>query len=128
MADLELQTRKTGDLIGDLVRQAEVLLRAEVRLARIDLREAAKRAAERALRTAAAAVLMHAGVLLVAAALFLGLRTVLPDWGAALIAGALFICAGALLLRRSGTTETKEIHTWTSETASNEKPKPPASA
>ncbi len=128
MADGELQTRKTRDLIGDFVRQTVVLVRAEVRLARLDLRDAAKRAEERAVRTAAAAALMHTGVLLVAAALFLGLQTILPAWGAALVAGALFIGAGAVLLRRSGTTETKETETWTSETTSNGKPKPPASA
>lgn len=104
-----LATRRTRDLVADLVRQGIVLLRAEARLLRLDITDAAKRAETRAKLTGTAIAMMHTGVVLVAISMFLGLREVLPAWLGALCAGLVFLAGGLVVLARRDGTNRKTL-------------------
>jgi MFS family permease len=95
----ELRALPVGELVGRLTDQVSTLVRDEMQLARLELRDKAKRAGVGAgLLGAGAAAALLAGGALVAAAI-LALALVLPGWAAALvIGGAVALVAGLLAL------------------------------
>lgn len=95
----ELRGLPVGELVGRLTDQVSTLVRDEMQLARLELRDKAKRAGAGAgLLGAGAAAALLAGGALVAAAI-LALALVLPGWAAALIVGgAVALVAGLLAL------------------------------
>lgn len=95
----ELRGLPVGVLVGRLTDQVSTLVRDEMQLARLELRDKAKRAGAGAgLLGAGAAAALLAGGALVAAAI-LALALVLPGWAAALIiGGAVALVAGLLAL------------------------------
>ena len=82
--------RSTSELVKDLSRQASLLVRQEIQLARTEVAEKSKRAGVGAAALAAAAVagLLALGTL--TAFLVLALDDVMPAWTAALIVGVLW--------------------------------------
>lgn len=86
-----------GELVGEISREASLLVRKEVDLARAemkaDLRSEVKAAI--GLGVAAVAALMVLAMLLVAAAM--GLAYVLPAWGAALIVAGVMLALGVVI-------------------------------
>ena len=122
--------RSLGDLFAELSRETGVLVRKEVELATTELTAKAKVAGGHAATVAAGGALAHAGLLVLLAALVIGLSQLgVEPWLSALIVAVLTMAAGWLLaskgitnLRRTNlaptqTIETlKETSTWTNRT------------
>jgi uncharacterized membrane protein YqjE len=95
-----LRDRPLGDLVGELVRQGQGLLREEVRFAKAEIREEARRAARGGAAMGAGGAVAYAALLLLGIALVLIGDTFLPAWVAALAVTAIFgIVGGALLAK-----------------------------
>ncbi|MGQ4616042.1 phage holin family protein [Nocardia sp. R7R-8] len=90
-------TRSVSELVEDATAQLSRLIRDELQLARVEMREKGRRFGLGAgLAGVAALLAFYGGAALVAAAV-LGLTEVLPGWASALIvAGALLVIAAVL--------------------------------
>ncbi|WP_424187410.1 phage holin family protein [Actinokineospora sp. G85] len=87
----------TGELVGRLSEQVSRLVRDELELATIELKEKGKQAGVGAALGGSAGVVAWFGVAALVIAAIAGLALVLPAWAAALIvAGALFVLAAVL--------------------------------
>lgn len=91
----DLHQRPVGTLVSEILDQARTLVRAEVKLAKAELRDEAKKLGRGAGLAAGGAVLLAVGGLVLVAFLVLALAEVMPAWAAALIVSVLFIGAGA---------------------------------
>jgi uncharacterized membrane protein YqjE len=101
--------RSFSDVLQDIVGNIQQIIRAEVRLAQVEIKEKANRASKplSVLLTGAILGLYGLGFLLLAA--IYGLSLVLPAWAAALIVGVVMtIIAGGLVA--SGLTRLREIN------------------
>ncbi|GAA3565627.1 phage holin family protein [Amycolatopsis ultiminotia] len=88
--------QSASDLVSQLSDQGRRLIRDELRLAGFELRDKGKRMGLGAGMAGAAGLLALAGGAVLVAAAVLALALVLPGWAAALVvAGALFVIAGA---------------------------------
>ena len=119
-----------GELFAELTRETGVLVRKEVELATTEMTAKLKTAGTHAATLAAGGALAHAGLLILLAALVLGLAELgVPSWLSALIVAAGVIGVGYLLMNQgiskmrtirfepTQTMETlKENATWTSRT------------
>lgn len=122
--------RSLGELFAELSRETGVLVRKEVELATTEMTAKAKVAGGHVATVAAGGALVHAGLLVMLAAVVIGLAQLgLPAWLAAAIVAVLTMLVGYLLvnsglgqLRRTSlaptqTIETlKETSTWTNRT------------
>ncbi len=97
--DPRLEERPLGDLVGELVQDAQLLLREEVRLAKAEIREEAAKAGRAGAAFGAGGALLHAALLCLAATLVLVGATFLPAWLSALIVTALLAAVGWVALR-----------------------------
>lgn len=97
MANHELQDRSLGELVQQLSRQAQTLVRQELRLAQVELREKGKRAGIGAGMFGGAGLLaFYAGGVLIAAAVLL-LATAVAAWLAALIVGVVLLAVAGVV-------------------------------
>jgi uncharacterized membrane protein YqjE len=96
-ADTELRDRSTAELVKQLSQQAGVLVRQEIELGKIELREKAADAgvAIGAFAAAAVAGLLALGAL--TAFLILALDGVMPAWAAAVCVTAMWAVVAAVL-------------------------------
>ena len=122
--------RSLGELFAELSRETGVLVRKEVELATTEMTTKAKVAGGHAATVAAGGALVHAGLLVLLAALVIGLAQLgLEPWIAALLVAVLTMIVGFVLantgmrnLRRTSVTPTqtietlKETTTWTNRT------------
>jgi hypothetical protein len=129
MAD-RVDDRSLGELLAELSRETTVLVRKEVELATTEMSAKLKTAGTQAGVIAAGGALAHAGLLVLLAAIVVGLAEMgLSTWLAALIVAAVVMVGGYVLanqglstLRRTSftpvqTMETlKENVTWTTKT------------
>jgi hypothetical protein len=90
----ELRDRPLGELLRELVEDAQVLLREEVRLAKAEAKEEARKAAKGGAALGAGGAVLYAALLLLGATLILVGATFLPAWVAALIVTAIYAAAG----------------------------------
>jgi predicted phage tail protein len=89
-------TLSNRELWKTLLSDASELIKAEVTLAKSELRRDLKQEATMAAGLGAGALLAYAGIILLFVAGALGLATVMPGWAAALVvAGLLLAAAGA---------------------------------
>jgi VIT1/CCC1 family predicted Fe2+/Mn2+ transporter len=89
-----LRERPTGELLRDLVTEAQGLVREEVRIAKAEIREEARKATKGGAEMGAGGAVLYAAVLLLGATLVLVLATFLPAWAAALIVTAVYGAVG----------------------------------
>jgi hypothetical protein len=129
MAD-RTDDRSLGELLAELSRETSVLVRKEVELATTEMSAKLKTAGTHAAVIAAGGALAHAGLLVLLAALVIGLADLgVPAWLSALIVALAVMLAGYVLvnqgltkMRRTSLTpvqtmETlKENATWTTRT------------
>jgi hypothetical protein len=122
--------RSLGELFAELSRETTTLIRKEVELATTELSAKAKVAGTHSATVAAGGALAHAGLLVLLAALVIGLAGMgVPAWLAAMIIALLTMGIGYMLvtkgltnLRRTSiaprqTIETlKETTTWSNRT------------
>jgi hypothetical protein len=122
--------RTLGELFAELSRETGVLIRKEVELASVEMSARAKVAGAHAATIAAGGALAHAGLLVLLAAIVIGLAQIgIEPWLSALIVAILTLVIGSVLvsrgmanLRRTGVAPTqtietlKETKTWTTRT------------
>jgi drug/metabolite transporter (DMT)-like permease len=122
--------RSLGDLFSELSRETGVLIRKEVELATTEMSGKLKVAGTQAGIVAAGGALAHAGLLVLLAAIVIGLTQLgMPAWLAALIVAVAVIAGGYVLVNQGlskmrstsftpvQTMETlKENATWTTRT------------
>jgi drug/metabolite transporter (DMT)-like permease len=122
--------RSLGDLFAELSRETSVLVRKEVELATTELTAKARIAGAHVGTVAAGGALAHAGLLVLLAALVIGLTQLgMEAWLSALIVAVLTIGLGYLMvnkglssLRRTSVAPTqtieslKETTSWTNRT------------
>jgi hypothetical protein len=122
--------RSLGDLFAELSRETGVLIRQEVQLATTEMTAKARAAGRHAATVAAGGALAHAGLLVLLAAIVIGLAELgIPGWLSALIVAIVTMIAGVLLanagisnLRRTSVAPTQTIETlketasWTTRT------------
>lgn len=100
MAD-RLDNRSIGDLLAELSRETSQLVRKEVELASTEMTAKARRAGGHVGVVAAGGALAHAGLLVLLAALVLGLSEMgVTPWLSALIISLLTMGVGYLLVNR----------------------------
>jgi hypothetical protein len=92
--DARLDELPIGNLISELVQDGQTLLREEVRLAKAEVRDQAKKASRAGAAFGAGGALLHAALLCLAATLVLIGATFLAAWLSALIVTALFAGGG----------------------------------
>jgi len=107
--DGPLHDRPTGELLQELIGDGQKLLREEVALAKLEVRDEVKKAAATARDGAISGVLAHTAALCFCATLIAGLATLMPIWVAALLVTvALGGIAGYLFARAR--QEARAIH------------------
>jgi uncharacterized membrane protein len=106
---MPVDNRSSAEVVQDLVHNVQEILRSEVRLAKAEITQEAKKATRSAAISAGGAILaiFALGLLLWAAVYALALP--LPMWAAALIVGGVVgIAAGAMLA--VGRARMKQVH------------------
>jgi Putative Actinobacterial Holin-X, holin superfamily III len=114
-----LDSRSLGQLFMELSREMAILVRKEVELATTEITENLKNAFINAGTVVAGGALAHAGLLVILAAIVMGLSQMgVTPWLSALIVGLMTIGVGYLLarrglanLRRTSVTPTNAIET-----------------
>ena len=100
MADRK-DERSLGDLLSELSRETGQLVRKEVELATTEMTSKAKKAGADAAMMAAGGALAHAGLLVLIAAVVLGLAQLgVTPWLSALLVGLVTIGIGYVLVNR----------------------------
>ena len=104
-------------LIRGIMFDLRTLIRDEIALARVELREQAGRARTAAMSfgMAAAALLFGGAFLLIAAALGVADLLNWPAWGG-FLAVALVLCAGGFIAFSAGRSQVKQVHAVPEET------------
>lgn len=122
--------RSLGDLFAELSRETGLLIRKEVELATTEMSAKLKTASAQAGTVAAGGALAHAGLLVLLAAIVLGLAELgVPAWLSALIVAVAVIAVGYVMANRGIASmratsfaprqtmdSLKETATWTSRT------------
>jgi uncharacterized membrane protein YqjE len=93
-----LDERTLGDLFGDLSEKAGLLVRQEVQLAKVEMKEKAAEATKEVVLILVGAFLANAALLSLVAALIIGLSYFMEGWVAALLVGIVLAVAAALLV------------------------------
>ena len=88
MSSIPQKERSIGELLGELAAETSTLVRAEVKLATTEMTHKATHAAKQAAVVGVGSLLAAVSVLVLLAALILGLGTLIPLWLSALIVGA----------------------------------------
>lgn len=100
MADMR-DDRSLGELVAELSRETGVLIRKEVELATTEMTAKAKKASADAGMMAAGGALLHAGLLVLIAALVIVLTDIgIAAWLSALIVALLTMGVGYMLVNR----------------------------
>jgi hypothetical protein len=94
-----LRDRPLGDLLRELLQEGQGLLRDEVRLAKAEVREEARKATKGAGAMGAGGAVLYAALLFLGVTLVLVGATFLPAWLAALIVTAIYGVAGYAALQ-----------------------------
>jgi drug/metabolite transporter (DMT)-like permease len=93
--------RSIGDLVSELSRETGLLVRKEVELAKTELTAKARQAGTHTATIAAGGALAHAGLLVILAAIVIGLAQLgVTQWLAAAIVGIATILIGYLLVNK----------------------------
>jgi len=101
--------RSFADLLRDIVRDLQEIIRSEVRLARTEIGEEIGKAKSAGMALAMAAVTGLFGLAFLLLAAVYALALVLPNWAAALIVGGVMALIAAVSLG-TGKKRMKEIH------------------
>jgi uncharacterized membrane protein YqjE len=88
--------RSPGEIVKDIVDNAQEIIRSEVRLAKAEIREESRKAMSAGISLGAGAVMALYGIGFLLAAIAGLLSLVMPWWAAALTVGALLSIGGAI--------------------------------
>ena len=93
--------RKVSDVLQDIVGNIQQIIRSEVVLAKVEIKEKAQRASKPAAVMATGTVLGLYGVGFLLLAAVYGLSLAVPPWLAALVVGGALAIAGGILVGKS---------------------------
>lgn len=93
-----LQSQSTGELLKEFFNEGQILLKEEIRLAKLEAKAEAKKTAKAGALAGAGGVLLHTALLVFAAFLVAVGWTFLPLWVSALIVFVLFAIVGGVAL------------------------------
>jgi hypothetical protein len=96
-----LENRPLGDLFGDLASDMSSLVRQEVALAKVEITQKAKYVGRNIGYLVVGGAVAYAALLAILAAIIMLLAKVVPNWGAALIVGAVVGGIGWLLIGKA---------------------------
>ena len=96
-----LENRPLGDLFGDLANDMSSLVRQEVALAKVELTQKAKYLGRNVGYLVIGGAVAYAALLALIAAAIMLLAKVVPDWGSALIVGAVVGAIGWMLIGKA---------------------------
>jgi Flp pilus assembly protein TadB len=88
------ETRSLGEIVQDILRDVQEVMRSELRLARAEMTDKAKQAGKAGGLLGVAAVAILMGLACLTAAAIAALALAMPVWLAALIVGVLLGCIG----------------------------------
>ncbi|GFO64038.1 phage holin family protein [Geomonas paludis] len=91
-----------GELVSELTGEVRVLFRQELDLFTAEMKEKLVALAKDGAAIGVGGVLLYTGFLVLLAAIVLGLATVMPAWGAALVVALGLIAIGAVLVLKGG--------------------------
>lgn len=119
----ERDGRSLGDLFKELAGETRTLVRQEIQLAKNEAQIKAKKAGKNVAFLAAGGFVAYAGFIVLVMALGLLLGTFMPDWLGFLIAGAVVVIAGVVLLKKGqeGLKDTDFTLDRTAETLQEDK-------
>jgi len=100
--------RSVADLLQDIIGNLQQIIRSEFRLAKVELKEKAQRAAKPVSSLATGIVLALYGLGFLFLAAVYALDLVIPAWAAALIVGGFLAIIGSLLIS-AGRNNLKQI-------------------
>ena len=100
--------RSIGQLVTELTQELRTLFRQEIELFSVEMKEKMASAVKDAAAIGVGGVIIVTGYLVLIAAMVLGLATVMPAWGAALVVAAVFIATGAVLVLK-GSKDLKQV-------------------
>lgn len=103
-----LDDRSLGDLFGDLSQKASTLVRQEVQLAKVEMKQKATEASTEVATIAVGGLIANAALLAFTGALILGLAEFMAPWLAALIVSLGFALVASLLVAK-GVKALREI-------------------
>jgi len=96
-----MENRPLGDLFGDLATDMSNLVRQEVTLAKVELAQKAKYLGRNVGYLVIGGAVAYAALLAIIAGIIMLLAKVVPDWGSALIVGAVVGGIGWLLVGKA---------------------------
>ncbi|MBJ6749427.1 phage holin family protein [Geomonas anaerohicana] len=91
-----------GELVSELTGEVRALFRQELDLFTAEMKEKLIALAKDGAAIGVGGVLLYTGFLVLLAAIVLGLATVMPAWGAALVVALGLIAIGAVLVLKGG--------------------------
>jgi len=94
------EDKSLGELFAELTRETSTLVRKEVELAKTELTQKASRLGRDAGIIGAGGAIAYAGLLVLLAALVLGLGEFMPLWLSALIVGLVVVVGGYFLIQK----------------------------
>lgn len=110
--------KSLGELISDLTRETETLVRQEIQLARVEMGQKATAIGKDVGFLAAGGAVAYAGLLTLIAFLVLAIGQAIPMWASALIVGIVVLAVGGFLvmsglknLKQEGMAPTQTIET-----------------
>jgi len=110
--------RSISDVVQDIIRNIQEMLRSEVRLAKTELREEVVKAKSAGVLLGGGAVSAFFAIFFLLLMTVYALTRVMPDWAAALIvAGIMAIAAGLML--SEGMKRFKQVHPTPERTVEN---------
>lgn len=92
-----MDERSLGDLFGDLSQKASLLVRQEIQLAKVEMKQKATKASKELILIIVGAVLGNIALMALVAALIIGLGNVMDPWLAAFLVGGLLAIVAAIL-------------------------------
>src|ERR1700686_3045442 len=92
------EDRSLSDVLEDVIRNVQEIVRSEVRLAKTEIREEAARAKSATLLLGAGAVIAIFAILFLLLVIVHALALVMPSWAAALIVGAALALVASVML------------------------------
>ena len=106
---MAIADRSFSDVFQDIIRNAQEMVRSEVRLAKTEIREEVVKAKSSLGLLGAGAVTAIFAILFLLLMIFFALVLVMPAWAAALILGASLAVVASVMLTM-GVTRFKQIH------------------
>jgi uncharacterized membrane protein YqjE len=106
---MAVTARSFADILRDVIRNMQEMVRSEIRLVKAELREEAAQAQSPALILIAGGALSLLAAHFLVLAMVFAMAQVMPIWAAALIAGAMLALAAGLTLA-SGVRRLQRLH------------------